>query len=83
MHPDHTFWPWHGFGMFPFVFFLFFLVIAFVIGRKVGSSSSDNNSPNYDKNNNDQKAIEILKTRLAKGEIDQEEYEKIKKTISE
>ena len=83
MHPDNTFWPWHMFGIFPMFFFLFAIIIAFLIGRKIGSDSAGNNAPTYRNSNEDQGPIEILKIRYAKGEIGQEEFEKMKKTISE
>ena len=83
MHQDHTFWPWHGFGMFPGFFLLLCLIIVFLIARKIGSNSLGGNSPSSPNIEKYQTPIEILKTRYAKGEIDQEEFEKMKKTISE
>ena len=83
MRSDHSFWPWHEFGMFPGFFFLLVIIIVFFVARSVGRSSTQN-SPAYFKNKpNDQTPMVILKIRLAKGEIDQEEFDKIKKTLSE
>ena len=82
MHSDHSFWPWHEFGMFPGFFFLLVLIVVFLVARNLGSSSTKNSSSNYKNKYVDQKPIDILKVRLAKGEIDQEEFEKIKKTLS-
>jgi len=83
MHPDHTFWPWHGFGMFPVLFFLLCIVVVFFLGKKTGSSSSKENTGDSDKGSKEQSPMDILKMRYAKGEIDQEEFERIKKTLQE
>lgn len=83
MHSDHSFWPWHEFGMFPGFFFLLFLIVVFLLARNLGRGSSRNNSSTYKNTYEVQKPIDVLKMRLAKGEIDQEEFEKIKKTLSD
>lgn len=83
MHSDHSFWPWHEFGMFPGVFFLLVIIIVFFVARRVGRSSTQNSPSNFKNKPDDQKPMDILKIRLAKGEIDQGEFDKIKKTLSE
>ena len=83
MHSDHSFWPWHEFGMFPGFFFLLVILIVFFVARSFGSNSRKNSSSNYENEYVDQKPIDIIKVRVAKGEIDLEEFEKIKKTLSE
>ena len=83
MHPDHTLWPWHGFGMFPFLFFLICIAVIFALGKRAGSSSPKGNARDSDKTATEQSPMDILKMRYAKGEIDQEEFERIKKSLHE
>ena len=83
MHSDHSFWPWHEFGMFPGFFFLLVIIIVFFVARSFGSSSTKNSPSNFKNKPDDQRPMDILKIRLAKGEIDQEEFDKIKKKLSE
>ena len=83
MHSDHSFWPWHDFGMFPGFFFLLVILVVFIVARSLGSHSTKSRSPHLKNQHDDQKPIDILKIRLAKGEIDQEEFERIKKILSE
>lgn len=83
MHTDHSFWPWHEFGMFPgFIFLLIIIGIIFLV-IKVGRNTSRSGSSKHENNQQNQQPIDILKMRLAKGEIDQEAFERIKKTLSE
>ncbi|RXJ76967.1 electron transporter RnfE [Arcobacter sp. F155] len=55
----------HGFWMFIFWLFIFYVLISLLKKDKKDKDS----------------AIDILKKRLAKGEITKEEYEEIKKTL--
>jgi putative membrane protein len=83
MHSNHGFWPWHEFGMFPGFFFLLCVVVVFLIGRSFGSKATSGNTSTHINKKNNQAPLEILKTRYAKGEIDQEEFERMKKNISD
>lgn len=65
MHMNMTFF--HGFGMLIFWTIIIFLFVSIF-------STNSNNS-------NKESGLDILKKRLAKGEITQEQYESIKKTI--
>ncbi|WP_182200146.1 SHOCT domain-containing protein [Paraliobacillus salinarum] len=69
---------WYGNGMFGFSFFgliiLIGLVILVVWVVKNGSSEKSNQANN---------ALDILKYRLAKGEISEEEYDRLKNKINE
>ena len=72
MMPGH-YW-WGGWGMFPLVmpFFMILLVIAvlyLLFSRRGGDGQGQ------------ESALDILKKRYAKGEISQEEFERIKKDI--
>lgn len=56
------------------------LIILFLIGYLIYKSLNVNTSSNFG-DGSSTKAISILKERLAKGEITEEEYESIKKQI--
>ena len=72
-----------GFGFGGIFMLLFWGLIIWAIFALVGrggcghGSSSDNNSKHSDS------ALDILKNRYAKGDISKEEFEKIKKDLSE
>lgn len=62
---DMSMTMFHGFAMFIFWIILFFILFS-LINKKENKKDS---------------AIDILKKRLAKGEITKEQYEEIKKTL--
>ncbi|TLP39253.1 SHOCT domain-containing protein [Arcobacter arenosus] len=57
----------HGLGMLIFWFIVFFLIFSFF---------------SKDKEKKEETPLNILKKRLAKGEISKEEYDELKKTLS-
>lgn len=73
-------WGWGGIwglGMMLFMVFfwvLFALGIAYIVRMLFGHHNDERKSQN--------KSIEILKERYAKGEIDKKEFEEIKKDLS-
>lgn len=71
MGPGHYWWG-GGWGMFPFMMPFFVLLIVLVVlyavfGRRGGQGQES--------------ALDILKKRYAKGEINQDEFERIKKDL--
>lgn len=67
----YGFW---GCGILSFTFILFIVIVFLIIITK-------NRRSRLDELNTGSQAISILNERLAKGEITQEEYEKIRKVI--
>lgn len=70
MWPGHI--GWDGWGMFPLImpFFMIVVVVAvlyLLFGRRSGQGHES--------------ALDILKKRYARGEINQEDFERIKKDI--
>jgi len=73
-------WPMMGFGGFGMIFSFIFFVLIIVgvilmvvwIVKRAGYSSTDKIS---------NKSLEILKERYAKGEINKEQYENMKKEL--
>ena len=63
---------WGG-GITNIIFVVFFVIIAIIIINRL--------LPQHKKNSDATDSIEILKRRLASGEISLEEYEKLKKFI--
>lgn len=77
----HHFWggPWGGWFMGPIMmlFFIAVLVIAVVfIVRRTGGRDALDSAPG-------KTPLDILKERFAKGEIDKEEFEDRRKTLSD
>ena len=73
MTPEY--WIGHGFGfmwVFPFIFLAVF--VFFMRGNMFGQNNSQNTTTETPR--------EILDKRFAKGEINKEEYEEMKKTLS-
>ncbi|SFU09054.1 putative membrane protein [Pseudovibrio denitrificans] len=70
----------HGFHFFPFpIVLILLLIIGFLIARSygyfAGSSPAKTTEPEQAKSSNSE-ALDILSRRFAKGEIDEEEYQK-------
>lgn len=77
--PQHMMDGWGGFTMF-FMIFFWLLIVGLIITLiwfliKKGGESSTNPS--------DESSIEILKKRYARGELDEEEYRRIREEITE
>lgn len=68
-------WGWHGFFM-PWMFFIIpvVIVLCVMLMRSHGSCHS--------RTNNEDEAIEIARKRFARGEIDEETFDKIKQKLS-
>lgn len=67
-------WLWHGlFG--PIFMIVFWAVIIYLIVRLI------QNGGKWDKKDSENKALDILKERYARGEIDKKEFEERKKDI--
>jgi putative membrane protein len=76
-NPQHMMDGWGGFGI-AFMILFWVLVVALVITLiwfLVQKGSSDDTSG--------ESALDILKKRFARGEIDEKEYQRIKKQISD
>lgn len=76
-NPQHMMDGWGGFGMaFMIIFWILFVaLIITLIWFLVQKSSSDNTSG--------ESALDILNKRYSRGDIDEEEYHRIKKQISD
>ncbi|WP_182200965.1 SHOCT domain-containing protein [Paraliobacillus salinarum] len=75
----------HGSGMFgfgggSFMMIVIILLVGYLIYLGVNNQQSSTQNRNDQQNNSD--ALEIAKSRLARGEITAEEYEQIKQQIS-
>ena len=84
MGPEHTmWWPWVGMWIFPMIMFIMIIIIVFLFaGRRGGCCFPWSNMGSYfDENGESESALEILKSRYAKGEITKEEFEQMKKDI--
>jgi putative membrane protein len=75
-------WEWHGAGMGGGFMWIFWLLIIFVIILLVKASSG--NSASNEKRANEQREtpLDILEKRYARGEIDEEEFQRRKKQLS-
>ncbi|MFZ3578337.1 SHOCT domain-containing protein [Virgibacillus sp. DJP39] len=74
----------HGFGMFgsgggSFMMIVVFLLIGFLVYLGIKSQNKDNKNSSQPVAGSN--ALEIAKSRLAKGEITVEEFEQIKKNV--
>ena len=69
---DAGFWPFHLFGSIAMIAFWVLVVagIVWLVRQPSSGSSAGNNS-----------ALDILKTRYAKGELTKEQFESMKKDI--
>ena len=71
-------WEWHGTGMmgggFMWIFWLF-IILVIILLIKVSSGKSSSNEQR-------ETPLEILEKRYARGEIDEEEFQRRKKELS-
>jgi len=76
-NPQHMMDGWGGFGM-TFMIIFWVLIVALIITLIwfLVQKGSSNNKPS------NESALDILKKRYSRGEIDEEEYQRIKKQIS-
>jgi putative membrane protein len=76
---DGYVWGWGmGFGMISMVLFWVLIILGIVIlVRWIAASSSSGGSPPREKT-----ALDILKERYARGEIDREEFEQKKRGLT-
>ena len=77
---DPTQWWGHGFGFMWIIPLFFFTVLIIFMLRMFGRGSSGCGS-HRDNTTHQENAREILDKRFAKGEINKEEYEEMKKTL--
>lgn len=77
---EPTQWWGQGFGFMWLLPLLFFVVMAFIMRSFFGRGSSSCGS-HGDSNNHQENAREILDNRFAKGEINSDEYEDMKKEL--
>lgn len=75
-------WHWEGMWVFPLIMFVVMIVFLFLFVRRGGCRPPWWGPRGYHgEEGNMGSALEILKTRYAKGEITKEEFEQIKKDI--
>lgn len=70
-------WEWHGFGFGHGVMWLFWLLVIVALIALVRSSGSRNAPPPPES------ALDILKKRYARGEIDEAEYQRQRQTLQD
>jgi putative membrane protein len=70
-------WSWIGFGAFHMLLFWGFLILGIVVLVRVLSGSDTPKSPDAED------ALEVLKLRFARGEIDEEEFLERKKHLQQ
>lgn len=73
--PYNNFWGFPG-GIIPVVFWILTIIVIVSFVRMITHGSKDSNQES------DNKAINILKERYAKGEINKKEFEEKKKDLS-
>lgn len=71
---------WFGGGLMMLVFWV--LLIAFIVWAVKGFGGKNCCSHHSDSNYSDSNALDILKERYAKGEIDKKEFEEKKKDLT-
>lgn len=75
------FW-WGGMWIFPTIMITIMIIVLYLIFGRGGFRPPWQNHENYfDRKKTPETALDILKTRYAKGEITKEEFEQMKKTI--
>ena len=69
-------WEWHGFGFGHGVMWLFWVLVIVAIIAFVRHTNNGTSSP-------PESALDILKKRYARGEIDEEEYQRRRQTLQD
>lgn len=85
MSPEYPWmwWHWSGMWVFPLVMIAIMLIFFFLFfGRGRSGPPWCNHFGNSHENEDSESALELLKKRYAKGEINKEEFDQIKKDIS-
>lgn len=80
MRPEYFFWG--GMWIFPIIMTtIALIVIYFIFGRRGFRTPWQGHENYYNRKMDFETALDILKKRYAKGEITEEEFERMKKTI--
>jgi putative membrane protein len=82
MHGPWGFFPWPIGMLIGILFFALIIYLCFRIIQGFFSSGGSCASGESQPHSKDDNAMEILRTRYAKGEIDKEEFEQMKKDLS-
>jgi len=78
----HEYFWGGGMWIFPIIMFVVMLVVVYLIfGRGRMAPPWFDSDRHYHREDTSDKALDILKQRYAKGEINKEEFERIKKDI--
>ena len=72
---------WCGMWIFPIIMIMVFLVVLFFIFGRGSFRLPWQDYGSYGENREPETALEILKKRYAKGEINKEEFEQMKKRL--
>jgi putative membrane protein len=76
-------WEWYGTGMMGGGFmWLFWILIIFVIVLLIRAARGNSSSNEQRANQQRETPLEILEKRYARGEIDEEEFQRRKKELS-
>jgi putative membrane protein len=84
MNAEHTWmwWPWSGMWIFPIVMCVIMLIFIFLFFGRWGCRPPWwGPGGHYRESGDSETALEILKKRYAKGEINNKEFEQMKKDI--
>ena len=72
-------WEWHGSGFgggFMWIFWILVVVAIVMLFKAIGSRDNGNNSGGHRET-----ALEILEKRYARGEVDEEEFQRRKREL--
>jgi len=84
MNPEYPWmwWPWGGMWLFPLVMIVIMLIFFFMFLGRGGCRPPWRGHNEFHREEGDSEtALEVLKKRYAKGEINKEEFDQIKKDI--